>query len=115
VKLTQGSKSWSSGSWLRVVICLHLHLSLKMEAAWFSETLVACHNPEDHDVNLRRLENLKTLKAQDSLQSLPLVLAILNRRVTLPESFRKCKIEMLACCVCYTMLVRGLIRQLTEF
>jgi hypothetical protein len=41
--------------------CFILHFALKMEAAWFSETLVIYiitqhHNPEDHDLNLHHCE-----------------------------------------------------------
>jgi len=42
--------------------------AVKIEAARFSETMVSphvttrCHNPEDHDLNLHRCENLKSLR-----------------------------------------------------
>jgi hypothetical protein len=41
-------------------------LALKMEAACYSKTSISdykttmCHNPEDHNMNIHRRENLKT-------------------------------------------------------
>jgi len=42
-----------------------LHFTLKMEAAWSSETLISyhiiarCHRPADEELNLHHRENLK--------------------------------------------------------
>jgi hypothetical protein len=54
-------KSRSSGSWRRVLTwqdinVSEVHLTLKTEAAWTSET----HNPEDLGLKYRRPESLKT-------------------------------------------------------